>query len=135
MPAARCFRLWLVMICASFALQSQAAEIDGVWASDAAQCGKIFHKSKGQVAFTKNSDIYGAGLIVGANDIAGKTARCGIRSRKVDGSTVHISASCTTDVMLSDVRLSLKIIDENRIARVFPDVSDMEMYYQRCVLK
>lgn len=135
MPAARHFRLVLVAICASFTLDSLAADVDGIWASDAAQCGKIFHKSKGRVAFTRNSDIYGAGLIVGANDITGKTARCGIRSRKVDGPIVHISASCATDVMLSDVRLSLKIIDENRIARVFPDVSDMEMYYQRCDLK
>jgi hypothetical protein len=135
MPAARCFGLVFVIASTSLAAGARADDITGVWASDAAQCGKIFQKSKGRVVFTKNSDIYGAGLIVGANDITGKTTRCGIRSRKVDGSIVHISASCSTDVMLSDVRFSLKIIDENKIARVFPDVSDLELYYQRCDLK
>lgn len=135
MRGPRGLRLMLPIACVAFAAQARAAEIIGVWASDASQCGKIFDKSDGRIAFTKDSDIYGAGLIIGANDVTSRMARCGIRSRKVDGAMVHISASCATDMMLSDVRLTLKIIDDNRIARVFPDVSDMEMIYQRCDMK
>jgi len=31
------------------------------------------------------------------------------------------------------VRMSLKIIDQNRVARLFPEIGDMEVSYDRCV--
>jgi len=34
--------------------------------------------------------------------------------------------------MFSSVQFSLKTVDENRIIRVFPEMSDMELPYVRC---
>jgi hypothetical protein len=44
-------------------------------------------------------------------------------------------AACASDVMLSDAQLSVRVVDHNRVVRIFPGVSDMEMGYERCDLK
>ena len=56
----------------------------------------------------------------------------GIKLRKESGMTTHLIASCATEVMFSSVQFSLKTVDENRIIRVFPEMSDMELPYVRC---
>ena len=48
---------------------------------------------------------------------------------------MHLLAACATDVMLSNVQLSLRVVDRNKLIRIFPGVSDMEMGYERCELK
>jgi hypothetical protein len=43
-----------------------------------------------------------------------------IKARKGDGQTLNLIAACATDVILSNVQFSLKMLDENSIARQFP---------------
>lgn len=45
---------------------------------------------------------------------------------------VNIVAACATDIMLSNVQFSLKLLEPNKIARVFPGAMDMEINYYRC---
>ena len=85
-----------------------------------------------QVGFTALSDQYGGGFIVEADRLRGKFASCKIKSRKEDGQNVNIIAGCATDIMLSNVQFSLKVLEPNKISRVFPGVMDMEINYYRC---
>ena len=78
------------------------------------------------------SDVYGGGFIVDGDQIIGKFARCRIKARKDSGPDVNLVASCATDMMLSNVQFSLKELDANSVARLFPGMEDMEIRYQRC---
>jgi hypothetical protein len=115
-------------------LPSQAAELSGAWASSAEVCSKIFFNNASALAIKDDADIYGSGFIIDGRKIRGRTAVCDIRSRSEDKGMVHIVASCATDIMLSSVQFSVKIIDENKISRFFPGIPEMEMYYDRCSL-
>jgi hypothetical protein len=92
----------------------------------------MFVRNADRVAFKDDADTYGSGFIIEGNKIRGRTATCDIKSRKEEGGTVHMLAGCATDIMLSNVQLSVKIIDENRISRIFPGMQEMEMTYYRC---
>ena len=109
-----------------------AVELNGAWAGDADQCAKVFVRQGGKLGFTEMSDVYGGGFIIDGDQIVGKFARCRIKARKDDGANVNLVAACATDIMLSSVQFSLKELDANSIARLFPGIEDMEIRYHRC---
>ena len=45
---------------------------------------------------------------------------------------VNLVAACATDIMLSSVQFSLKALDANSVARLFPGIEEMEIRYHRC---
>ena len=78
------------------------------------------------------SDQHGGGFIVEADRLRGKFARCKIKTKKEDGDTVNIIAGCATDIMLSNVQFSLRMLEPNKISRIFPGIEDMAINYHRC---
>ena len=111
-----------------------ALELTGAWATSADRCGKVFIR-KGrahEITFAALSDRHGGGFIVEANRVRGKFAKCTIKSRKNDGQTLNLIVGCATDIMLSNVQFSLKVLDENSIVRQFPGMEGMEAKYHRC---
>jgi hypothetical protein len=112
--------------------RADAVDLNGAWASDADQCAKVFVRQGGKLGFTEMSDVYGGGFIIDDDQIVGKFARCRIKARKNDGVNVNLVAACATDIMLSSVQFSLKELDANSIARLFPGIEDMEIRYHRC---
>jgi hypothetical protein len=111
-----------------------ALELTGAWATSANQCAKVFVR-KGRtngIGFTALSDRDGGGFIVEANRIRGKFVTCTIKTRKDDGQTLNLIAGCAADIMLSNVQFSLKVLDENSIARQFPGIEDLAVKYYRC---
>jgi hypothetical protein len=112
--------------------RADAVDLNGAWASDAGQCAKVFVRQGGKLGFTEMSDVYGGGFIIDDDQIVGKFARCRIKARKNDGVNVNLVAACATDIMLSSVQFSLKELDANSIARLFPGIEDMEIKYHRC---
>jgi hypothetical protein len=82
--------------------------------------------------FRRDSDIYGGGFIIDGRRIRGRSGSCTIKSSKEDGSTIHMIAGCATDIMLSTVQFSVRVIDDNTITRVFPGIEGMELTYYRC---
>ena len=117
------------------AARAAAADIEGVWASDARLCDKIFVRRGNSIVLAKSADQYGSGFVIDGRKIRGKLASCNIKTTKEDGAMVHLLAACATDVMLSNVQLSLRVVDRNKLVRIFPGVSDMEMGYERCEMK
>jgi hypothetical protein len=116
----------------SFAAPAYAIDLNGRWASDPALCDKMFTKKGKEIVFSPLSDLYGSGFIIDGNRIRGKVARCMIKSRKEDGDTVLLSATCTTIIAPQDLEFSLKTVDDNTVARQFPGSSAMRVDFHRC---
>lgn len=111
---------------------ADAFDLNGAWAGDAKQCAKVFVREEGRLGFTEMSDVYGGGFIIDGDQIVGKFARCRIKARRDDGASVNLIAACATDIMLSSVQFSLKELDANSVARLFPGIDGMEIRYHRC---
>jgi hypothetical protein len=111
-----------------------AFELKGAWAASADQCGKVFVRKgrANEAAFTALSDRHGGGFIVEANRVRGKFTTCMIKSRKDDGQNLNLIVGCKPDIMLSNIQFSLKLLDDNSIARQFPGIEGLEIKYYRC---
>jgi hypothetical protein len=112
--------------------RAEALDLNGAWAGDASQCAKVFVRQGGRLGFTEMSEVYGGGFIIEGDQIIGKFGRCRIKARKDDGKNVNLIAACATDIMLSSVQFSVRELDANSIARLFPGMDDMEISYHRC---
>jgi hypothetical protein len=114
--------------------QAGAVDLSGAWATSADECPNVFVRRgrAKQIEFTALSDQYGGGFIVEADRLRGKFARCKIKTKKEDGDSVTIIAGCATDIMLSNVQFSLKMLEPNKISRIFPGIEDMAISYHRC---
>jgi len=114
--------------------EAHAVDLSGAWATDADQCSHVFIKKgrASRIGFAAFSEQHGGGFFVEADRLRGKFANCKIKSRKEDGQIVNIIAGCATDIMLSNVQFSLKVLEPNKISRMFPGMPDMEISYYRC---
>ena len=129
-------RIALAVAAACIALAAPTAasayDLTGAWANDVASCAKIFAKKGGAFDFKPGSDVYGSGFIVVGDRIRGRFARCRITTKKEDGTAINLLAACSTDIMLSNVQFSLKVVDDNRVRRLFPGMEGLELQYTRC---
>jgi len=121
-----------LIVAALWAAPASAIDLSGAWATDASQCAKVFKKKGKRVVFADPSDLFGGGFVIEDTRIRGKTARCTIKARTEDGATLNLLAACATDIMLSSVQFSLKVLDDNKISRVFPGMPRLETTYYRC---
>jgi len=113
-------------------VQAHAFDLTGAWATQSDLCKLVFNKKGNGIVFAELSDLYGSGFIIEGNRIRGKAARCTITSKKQDGDSLELGASCATSIMNQKVNFGLKIIDDNNISRMFPDVPGMTLKYTRC---
>jgi hypothetical protein len=123
-----------VAMSVGFVRSAHAVDLSGAWATHLDECSKVFIRKgrANQIGFATNSDRHGGGFIVEADRLRGKFATCRIKSKKEDGQTVNIIAGCATDIMLSNVQFSLKLIEPGKLLRTFPGLQDIEMNYYRC---
>ena len=126
---------WAMMI-AAIVLPGRAGafELTGAWASAQELCDRVFVKKANAVNFAELSDLFGSGFIVNGKTIRAKSAKCDIKSSKQDGELTTISASCATSIMTGNYQFSYKVVDDNTIMRLFPDIKDMTLRYFRCSL-
>jgi hypothetical protein len=113
---------------------ADAIELTGAWATQTDLCKLVFAKKGNGVVFAELSDLYGSGFIIEGNRIRGKAARCTITSKKQDGDSLELAAACATSIMNQSVRFNLKVIDDNTLSRLFPDIPGMTLKYSRCTL-
>ena len=109
-----------------------AADITRAWVDDPDKCSKIFVRSGANISFADDADRYGSGLVFDGNTIKGKMATCRITHRKTDGDTLHLVASCATDIMFDKFQFSVRFASENKFVRIYPGVPELEQTYQRC---
>ena len=114
--------------------QANNFELSGAWSSDGSLCSHVFTKKGNKVGFAELSDLYGSGFVINGNQIRGKSARCTITSRKQDGDNLELSAACASAIMHQGVTFKLKVVDDNQITRLFPDIPGMTLSYTRCKL-
>lgn len=117
-----------------FGTSADAFDLTGAWASKASECG-VFVKRGKNISLTKESDLHASGFVVQDGRMRGKLANCRIKLNKQDGEMIYIVAACATDIMLSDIQFSIKVVDDNKIVRVFSGLPEMEYSYERCPIK
>ena len=68
------------------------------------------------------------------NEVRDKTTRCNIRSRKETADTIEFQAACASEIMATSVHLSIKILSDNSVQRIYtdPDMQGMELTFYRC---
>ena len=110
----------------------RAFDLNGVWATDAALCDKMFEKRGSSYGFTEMSDLYGSGLIIEGTRIRGKMAQCTIKSKTEDSDSVRFLAACATSVAPENLQVTLKILGSDSFSRLFPNMQGMEVAYHRC---
>ena len=111
------FVSWLASDVSSYGL-----DLTGAWATDPSVCGKLFTKKGNRIAFISESSIFGGGFVVEGNQIIGQLMKCQIKSKEEKGSQLHLSATCLTDIMTGKMQFRAKVIDENSISRIFPEM-------------
>ena len=134
MPISRQFLPALMAGFAVISLHAPALAIDftGAWATDLQACDKVFATKGKTTSFRQDSDMFGSGFIVDGNRIRGCMASCTIKTTREDGPITHMLAGCATDIMLQSVQFSVKVLDDNKITRIFPGIDGMELTYYRC---
>lgn len=115
-------------------LEAHAIELTGAWATQADLCSLVFTKKGNQVVFAELSDLYGSGFVIEGDRIKGKAAQCTISSRKQEGDSLELAAACATSIMNQNVHFSLKVINDNNLSRLFPEIPGMTLKYTRCPL-
>ena len=130
----RCIAAVAIATAATVVLPGSAAAFDlnGAWASDADNCAKVFVRKGGQLTFADMSDVFGGGFIIEGDQITGKFARCRIKAKKDEGTTINLVAACASDIMLQNVQFSLRELDADNVIRMFPGMEGMEIRYARC---
>ena len=116
----------------AMAVPAHAIDLTGAWASQGDLCKLVFTNKGKALSFTELSDLYGSGFIIDGDRITGKTAKCTITSRGQDGDNLQLGANCATSIMTQNVSFLLKVIDDDKIARVIPEIENMEIKYTRC---
>lgn len=111
---------------------AQAFDLNGAWANGSDICPKLFTKTAKSFSFQKNSEDHGRGFIVDGSTVRGQRVKCVIKSRKENKEETHVIASCATDIMVDQVQLSFRTVDDNRIVRIFPGIGGFESTYVRC---
>jgi hypothetical protein len=124
------------MMIAAMVLPGHASAFDltGAWASASEVCDRVFVKKGNTVGFADLSELYGSGFIINGKSIRAKGAKCNIKSSKQDGDLTIISAGCASSITTGDYQFSYKVVDDNTIMRLFPDIKDMTLRYFRCSL-
>jgi len=122
------------IIQAGLSLPSHAFDLAGAWTTDTSVCPKLFAKTAKAISFKRDSEEHGRGFIVDGNVIRGPRTKCAIKSKKESGSETTLIASCATDIMIDQVQINFKVIDDNQIVRLFPKMETFETTYVRCPL-
>lgn len=113
---------------------AQTAEVDGAWATNTSACSKVFAKRGNRIIVTRDADLYGSGFVIDGTHLRGKILSCAIKSRKEDGTLLHIIALCSNDVALQTYQFTVKLDEQNKITRTFPGLPELDTPYYRCRL-
>ena len=115
-------------------VSAHAFELNGAWTGRAEDCKRVFTKEGNTISFGKDSELYGTGFIVEGNTLTASGGKCSIKARKEDGSVRHLIAVCTTGIMVDQMQLTYRVVDDNKIIRLFPGMEGFETEFSRCRL-
>jgi hypothetical protein len=122
--------------CSLFILPQKglAFDLTGAWAASADKCSKTFTRQgrAKTVGFAPLSRGASAGFIAEAGRLRSKRETCIIKSRKGGEETINLIVACASGVMLSNVQIFLKVIDDATITREFPGMDGADVTYHRC---
>lgn len=116
----------------AFVASSTAQDANGLWANQPDACDTIFVKKGGRTEFAPTSDFYGSGFIIEGDVIRGKTATCKVIRKAREGDIVTITATCASDVVVTDATFQLKVDSADTFVRIVPGIPELNTNYIRC---
>ena len=116
----------------SFSPSAHATDLNGAWASDASVCSKVFVKSNNRISFLPDAELYGGGFLVEGDRATGTFQKCNIKSFKDDGTNVHLTATCSTGVEVSDLQFTVKVVGHDKITVSSNGSVNITTPYVRC---
>lgn len=123
----------LIFVSVLLGSSAHAFDLNGAWTTNRDSCAKIFETKNGKISFAYDSDFFGSGFIIEGNQMRGPAKTCRIINRKEEGGTLHLIASCTTDIaVLGTQEVSAKIDGDDKITRIYPEFPDMGISFYRC---
>jgi hypothetical protein len=124
--------LVLLVLLVTQSASTQAADLNGAWAIDGSNCGRVFTKENNKLAFKRDADFDAGGLIVQGKQVTGTFQKCTIKSSHDEGPNLQVIASCSDGVSISDVAFDVKVTGENRMTLSSQKPVPVEMLYVRC---
>lgn len=112
--------------------EARASDFDGAWANNSDACGRLYVKKNGRTDFARNADMYGSGFVIDGKQIRGKIAKCNVKVVKREGDIAHLVAACSTDITVDTVQFTFKIVDHDRVTRIFPGLPELSADFVRC---
>ncbi|HYV69556.1 MAG TPA: hypothetical protein VE970_05545 [Pseudolabrys sp.] len=132
-PKSICGRLMIAAIFSPlFALQVYGADLNGAWANDPNVCSQIFVRKDDKISMTDHSELYGTGFIIEDDKFADKLATCRIKDRKIDGSTIRVTADCPMETGRFTEEFIFRIDDNDRVTRFPKGMRATGLAYFRC---
>ena len=126
------------ILCVGSALvvsSAHAIDLTGLWTTALNVCDKVFVTKGKTASFSQKSELYGRGFIIEGKKIRSPRATCTITKSKESNGVLNMIASCATDIMYSDMQLSLRPLEDGKVSRVFPEFGEsgeMAFIYYRC---
>jgi hypothetical protein len=118
----------------SLSVSALAVDMNGAWAGDASVCSKVFVKNNDRISFATNAELYGGGFIVEGNRASGTFQKCNIKSRRDDGTTIHLIAACSDGIMIQEMKFAVKVVGSDQITLTLAEPQSVENPFVRCRL-
>jgi hypothetical protein len=67
-------RIVVLLSALLFSGAAGAFDLNGAWATNPDQCGKVFERTVNGIALRESSDLYGSGFVIDGKKVIGKTA-------------------------------------------------------------
>lgn len=106
--------------------------LQGAWTMDSTTCESTFKTVDGHVRFQDRGASTNTGIIVSGNKITGSNGVCTADRVRRNKDRLTVSMSCSDAVLFSQVSVSFKMIDDQHLARIDPEFSDVLATYHRC---
>jgi hypothetical protein len=124
----------VLLVCLCSAPSTWATDLTGAWASDLSACGKVFEKRGDTISLAPTAELFGGGVLIEPEKATGSFQKCKLKSIHRDGATIHVTAACSTGVMVSEMKFDVKIVGENQITISPRGPVETEVPLVRCLM-
>jgi hypothetical protein len=114
------------------AVSATLNDLQGAWAPNASDCGKIFRKKGRTVEFVRKGLGEPTSFIIAGQSARGPRASCQIRSVRARGDVLDVRLGCETAVIADSYTLSVRFFDKDSLARFDPSFPESEARFERC---
>ena len=108
------------------------SRVQGAWVAEGSQCAAVFRRQGNSIHFARPGATDRDGVLIRGNRIEDTRNRCTIKRAKHEAGHSTMLLACFSGLLVENMLLKLRVIDENTIVRVIDDFPDAGKRWQRC---